>query len=276
MTDPQPININLDHIVETLRKGVRRADIFMGIGLNASTNAPPISHVLATEGFHHINLVKDNLTQGEQEHVALEFGKWVRASGIRELIETFSVFCDQLYRALFVMQRLKGDREMKLMTPAQFEQKGVGDKMEALSTLIEVSEADRRVLRSLNQARNCYAHRQGRIGERDVSADTKSMVLIWNAFQVEAQEPNGNIVVEQDLIGYLFEEGGMMQLRVIERIREFALGAELVLDKRDLKEICFSTLNIGQRLLHQTVELAKNLGILKQPVDETIGQPQAV
>lgn len=276
MTGPQPININLDRIVETLRKGVRRADIFMGIGLNASTHAPPISHVLATEGFHHINLVKDNLTQGEQDHVALEFGKWVRANGIRELIETFSVFCDQLYRALFVMQRLKGDPAMKLMPPAQFEQKGVGDKMEALSALIEVSEADRRVFRSLNQARNCYAHRQGRIGERDVSADTKSMVLVWNAFQVEAQEPNGNIVVEQDLVGYLFEEGGMIQLRIIERVREFPLGSELVLDKQDLKEICLSTLNIGQRLLHHTIDLANTLGILKQPVDETIGQPQAV
>lgn len=274
--EPQHIKVNLDAIVEVLRKGVRRADIFMGIGLNAATHEPPISHVLATEGFKHINLVKEELSPEEQAHVALEFGKWVRASGLRELIEAFSIFCDQLYVALFVMQRVKSSEQTKLLPPQQFERRGIADKLDILSDLIQVSDGDKRVVRSLNQARNCYAHRQGRIGEFDLDAESKAMVLVWNAFQVEAKEPNGNIVTEDELIGYMFKEGAMMQLRVIERERSFPLNSELVLDRQDLKEICLSTLHIGQRLLHQSIAMAKALGILKTPVDETLGQPEAV
>ena len=274
--EPQYININFDHIIEILRKGIRRADIFMGIGLNASTHDPAIPHVLSAEGFHHINLVKEQLSAEEKAHVALEFGKWVRSNGLRELIETFSVFCDELYAALFVIHLATGKEDKELLRPEQFEPRGIKDKLDALTELIEVSEGDRRVLRSLNQARNCYAHRQGRVGARDVGPDNKPMKLVWNAFQVEAKEPNGNIVPEDEIVGYLFEEGAMIQLRVIEREKEFGFNTELVLDRKDLKEICLSVLNIGHRFMHQSVELAKELGILRDTVDETFGQPEAI
>jgi len=274
--EPQRININFDHILEILRKGVRRADIFMGIGLNASAHDPAISHVLAAEGFHHINLVKEELSAEEKAHVALEFGKWVRSNGLRELIETFSIFCDHLYAALFIMQQVKGKDDKELLRPDQFEPRGITDKLDALTKLIEVSEGDRKVLRSLNQARNCYAHRQGRVGPRDLGPDNTPMVLVWNSFQVEAEEPNGNIVTEDELVGYLFEEGAMIQLRVIESERVFELNTELVLDRQDLKEICLSVLNIGQRFMHQSAEMARQLGILEKAVDETLGEPEAI
>jgi len=278
MSEPKHIhiNINFDFILEILRKGVRRADIFMGIGLNAAAHEPSISHVLATEGFHHINLVKDKLTPQEQEHVSLEFGKWIRANGLRELIETFQLFCDQLYLALIQMQLLKPDQGTQTVPIAQFEQRGLSDKLDTLAALIEVNDGDRRVLRTLNQARNCYAHRQGRIGQRDLAGDTASMILKWNAFQLEAEEPDGNIVPQDQLVGHFFEHGAMMQIRVVERTREFALGTELVLDKQDLKEICLSTLTIGERLTHKAIELARDLGILNQAANESMDKPESL
>ena len=36
MTQKQTVHIDLDKVLETLRRGVRRADVFMGMGLNAA------------------------------------------------------------------------------------------------------------------------------------------------------------------------------------------------------------------------------------------------
>ena len=45
---------------------------------------------------NNIRLVKEELTDPEKAHVAAEFGKWVRTNGLRELIETFSIFLHRL------------------------------------------------------------------------------------------------------------------------------------------------------------------------------------
>lgn len=276
MTDPRQITLNLDHVMDILRKGVRRADVFMGIGLNAATQTPPVSHLLTTEGTYHINLVKGELTQEEQAHVAAEFGKWVRANGLRELIETFSIFSNRLYLALFLMHQGANHQRKEIVPTARFEQLGIIDKVDVLSELIAVDDGDRRVLRSLNQARNCYAHRQGIVGPRDLDSRTQLMAVRWNAFQVEVKEPDGNVVLEPEMLGRVFEQGGMVQLRVIERTREFAAGTELALEKQDLKEICLSALNIGRRLLHQTLEVARAAGMLKESIDESLNEPKAI
>lgn len=66
----------------------------------------------------------------------------------------------------------------------------------------------------------------------------------------------------------------MARIRVVERARSFAPAAELALEKQDLKEICFATLTIGQRLLHATVEIARKAGVLKERVDESLIDPR--
>lgn len=276
MTEPQSVSINLDHILEILRSGVRRADVFMGIGLNAASHDPPISHVLAPDGHHHINLVKEQLGPDEQAHVAAEFGKWVRSNGLRELIETFSIYLDRLYVPLFILHKGASNEGAKLPSPQRLEHLGIADKIDVLASLLAVSDADRRVLRTLNQARNCYAHRRGVVGERDLDPDTGTMVLHWNAFQIEVKELDGTVVVEEAIFNRVFPAGGIVQLRVVERLRTFSAGAELVLDKRDLKEICLSTLSIGQRLLRETVEIARKAGVLRQDVDDSLDDPRPV
>jgi len=78
------------------------------------------------------------------------------------------------------------------------------------------------------------------------------------------------------LYGHLLKKGGAIQLKVVERTRSFNRGAELVLEKRDLKEIGLSTLIIGQRIFHATVEQARELGVLRGPVDKNLNGPKAI
>lgn len=65
MTERQTIHIDLDRLLETLRRGVRRSDVFMGVGLNAAEHNPPVSHLLAPDNVHTIHLVKENLNDDE-------------------------------------------------------------------------------------------------------------------------------------------------------------------------------------------------------------------
>ena len=276
MAEGQTVTFNLDHVIEILRNGVRRADVFMGIGLNAAEADPAISHVLSPDNLHRINLVKTDLTAEEKTHVASEFGTWVRANELRELIETVSLFLDKLYLPLFAMHRGADKSGKKLEYPDRLEWLGIIDKIDAMSSVLLVSDEDKRMLGGMNRMRNCYAHRRGVVGKRDLDYKADVMTVRWNAFEMQVEEPDGNIIPEAELYDHVLEQGGMVQLKVVERMRSFKEGAELVLEKRDLKEICLSALTIGQRMLQTTVEQARASGILKEAVDESLNEPKAV
>ncbi len=134
MSDAHIINFNV--ILETLQRGIRRTDIFLGLGMNASEMQPPISHVLDLASPFGIQLVKEDLSDDEKLHVALEFGKWITSNGLRELIETFSIFLHQIYNALHAIN-LAAEIPMKL-TLARFERLGVGDQVAELQKTISV------------------------------------------------------------------------------------------------------------------------------------------
>lgn len=276
MAESRAVTFNLDHVIEILRNGIRRADVFMGIGLNAAEADPALSHVLSPDNLHHINLVKTNLTLEEKAHVAAEFGKWVRANGLRELIETVSLFLDKLYEPLFIVHRGADKDGNKLERPDRFERLGIVDKIESMSGVLPVSDDDKRMLSAMNRMRNCYVHRRGIVGGRDLDEQADAMTVRWLAFDMQVEEPDGNVIPESELYGRVLEQGGVVQIKVVERTRSFRQGTEVVLEKRDLKEICLSALTIGQRMLFTTVEQARASGLLKEAVDESLNDPKPV
>jgi hypothetical protein len=265
------VRLDLDRVLETLRRGVRRADVFMGIGLNAAEQTPPPSHILAPETGHTLHLVKQELTEAETAHVAAEFGKWVRANGLRELMETFSIYMHELYAANFVLLKFVNKLgDLARVSPARFERMGIGDQIKTLSQAIAVSGDDIDIVMSLNRCRNCYAHRRGVVGENDIDASTGVFILCWVAFQIEIAEPNGNIIPEVEIYGRVLESGGTLQMRLVKRTRQYARGAELVMNKRELKEICLCIFLIGQHLLRATVALAKEEGVFTEKTDDNL------
>lgn len=259
------VEINLDSVLETLRRGVRRADVFMGMGLNAAEQNPPPSHILAPETGFKIQLVKQDLTKQEKAHIASEFGKWVQANGLRDLMETFSIFMHTLYTVNFMLLNSLGKiDDLASIPPPRFEKMGIGEQIDTLAKVVTVSADDFRITRSLNQTRNCYAHRRGIIGDIDIDHTTNVFELLWAAFQIEIAEPNGNLILEPEIYGRVFENGGTVQLRMVMRSKQFRRGEELVVSKKDLKEICFCVLSIGERLFSETIRLAREEGVLAE------------
>lgn len=260
----EPLVLNYDALLETLRRSVRRSIVMMGFGLNGAELRPPLSHVLAHDGPFAIRLVEEDVTDEAKEHFADEFGKWVRANGLRELLESFSIYLHQLYFTLYVIRHhAEGGAPAGLRTPEWFEGRGVTVQMDELSKVVPIHERSKAVVASLSQARNCYAHRRGRVGNKDVDGD--SMVVTWNRLTFGVREPNGNVIPENEIIGRLLPEGGVVQVAVVETARRYALGDELILEKRELKEICLNVLQIGEALYAEAVNVAVAAGLMDAP-----------
>lgn len=277
MPQPRQFNIDLDHVLEALRRGVRRADVFMGVGLNAAELQPPVSHILAPEKMFVIHLVKQELSDKEKAHVAEGFGKWVKANGLRELLESFSVYLHALYVPLFVMLGRSGELgELASLTPPKFERLSIKHQVVKLSTILPIPADEIEIIASLNKARNCYAHRLGLVGKEDVHATTRLFRLIWRAYQVQAVEPDGNVVIADELIGYHFKNGARFELHMVERSKEFKVGDELLLSKSELKEICHCVLMFGQSLFQSTVALANREGVLNVKGNDRLDDLQPV
>ncbi|MDI1343392.1 MAG: hypothetical protein PSV22_04720, partial [Pseudolabrys sp.] len=226
MSSVQTVHIDFDRVVETLRSGVRRADVFMGVGLNASEQDPSISHVLFRDqdNVPQIRLVKEELNDDEKKHVAKEFGKWVRANGLRELLETFSIFMLELYRIIFLIRlhQKRLDRAFNKCRPEKFERLGIGDQIRRLAEIFSVPDDNIKIVSSLNRARNCYAHRRGLVGEPDSDQGLRTLDIAWSALQVQVKEDDGKVTLGEAVFGKRFEKGGDLQVAVIMRSRVFS------------------------------------------------------
>ncbi len=137
----------------------------MGIGLNASEQVPAISHILAPEKSIDIVLTKLDLTDEESTNAAVEFGKWIKANGLRELIDSFSIYLMSLYSAAYWISQQTN--KISRMQPKTFEKRGVRDQLSELAKLIDVEAHDQIIVNSICVARNCYSRRQGRVGPPD-------------------------------------------------------------------------------------------------------------
>ncbi|PDS54676.1 hypothetical protein CO663_33860 [Rhizobium anhuiense] len=252
----QLFTINFGPISEILDSGIRRADVFMGVGLNASEQVPPISHVLSRDTGPGVILVKEELSDQERSDVANEFGKWVRANGIRELLETFSVYLTEIYNVVFMVETAYGDGTKRTMAVSRFERLGINDQIEELRRFIPISDERRDILKSLNQARNCYAHRRGLIGAPDIDPGTNHFELQWLRLRYQILLEDGTVIPEEKVVGAYLEKEGVLQIQpVIERHR-YSHGDELVIPKDELKHLCLCVHIIGQSIGEETVNFA--------------------
>jgi hypothetical protein len=114
MTNTIEINIDLQKLADIAHVGVRRAVLFMGLGLNA-INQP---------GFRDYQLHKLPLQAGQQsfpvdffppdlpdERVATfkqEYSVWIAGCGLRELLEHYALYLDHIHKYGLVVQQATG------------------------------------------------------------------------------------------------------------------------------------------------------------------------
>lgn len=261
MVQNEQYRIDFNLILETAKKSVRRTSTFLGLGLNA-TNDPEFKKYELTD-ITLIQLMPDNLPEETVNHLKEEFNIWIIANGFRELIETFSLFLDQVHYACTIMALYKNK-----ISEAQFKKKqqqfikqGFPNKLNLLHEHYSVAPKNPNFLKSLNKTRNCLTHRQGIVASCDCNNNLLSTSWVGMKFYIE--EPNGNqiIITEQIKEGIYLKDGGKMIATTIDRNIDFKIGTLINLTANDLAEICWFILNEAQYTINSAIQYAKDMNI---------------
>lgn len=260
------ININLPAIKNIAIKGVRRTAVFMGLGINAANN-PDFKQYELTQitNFEFIEPISDEKTLN---NFKTEFGRWIVINGLRELIETFCVFLDEIHLAcLFVALTIGQIPKDRFQSQnMKFRHYGLNDKFTHLNNDFNVSIKLSDYLVSINQARHCLTHRRGIVGIEDC-LNRKELIVRWKGIDIYAETPSGEKISLLPLPEErpILIKGSEVKLEFQEHSKIFPLKSIVTFSPRDLAEICNFTLMQINEINRSTLEYAKNSGI---PVTE--------
>ena len=126
------INIDLSQIKEISLKGIRRAAVFMGLGINAARTDEFKDYHLSNETF--LRIIPENVDNAQVKDFKKHFEQWIISCGLRELIETFSVYLCAIFKACLLASINK--KKMLIEDPDKqlksFEWKGVEKQLKTL------------------------------------------------------------------------------------------------------------------------------------------------
>lgn len=263
------INLDFDSILEIALKGVRRSSVFMGLGVNAAMDPNNNSYQLTDTS--QIQLVSDDVPQETVEHFKTEFKIWIEACALREAIEAFALFLDETHRACSIIFAVKDRTPMDQFAEKQgkFAKQGVPNKLNNLEQRYKVTSAHKDNLVQIYRARNCLAHRNGRVGPEDIK-DKEQFTVAWQGLDLFVEEPDGT---KSDLYqipegGLLLENGGVVKAQLVERSRSFSSGEILSLSSRDLAEICWFLTNEARAITKTALEYAEENGVELKHADQ--------
>lgn len=266
-------HIDLKKTLEVALLGTRRASAFMGLGVNAALDMEFTKYQLTQ--ITKIQLLPDNIPPEVLNHIKEEFKVWVEGNGFRELVETFSVFLDNIYQVCAAVEasgkRIEIYDFQKKMK--KYGREGFPNKLNILSSNFNVKPQHADYIKSLNKARNCLTHRRGIVGAEDT--DGQYLCVRWLGMNIFIQTPSGEKHPLENIPdgGLYLPDGGNVMLQFDERERQFPLGELLKLSTKDLAEICWFFQQQAISTISSTTDYLKSAGvkILDDPIEPSEG-----
>ena len=279
--DKPVFNIDLVQMGELAQTGVRRAVLFMGLGLNAA----------AREDFNDYQLSKLPHAPGQTEmlidffptdlpvervrELKAEFAKSVISSGLRELIEHYALLLDTIHNYSLVTLQVNGKIGTIDPVKAQKEFKltpGFSKKFKLLAERFGIEVPHAATLTGLYLARNAFTHAFGVVMPNHCSEGREVLAVTWGAFQTIAVGSDSRQEVSIiSLIGKPTTEEMQVKIRQITREREYKVGARVEFSQQDLSEICAF---FGMTLIPETLKAFADF-LSRQCVIETPPAPTA-
>ena len=258
------ITIDYDKIYKTAKLGVNRAAIFMGLGINAASD-PNFNNYRLTD-VTAIKLIPENVDSKQVKGFKEEFSSWIVGCGLRELIETFSVFLDLIYDASLHVLIYKGKltQQEAIKFYSNFISKGLREKFNILESQFGIKYQHSDYLITINQARNCLTHRRGIVGEKDYNKNS-NLTIKWLGRDFIIKPPSGNIKTHDVSIPLsepiFIEKDTLTYFKYVERSLTFEKGKIIKVSPRYLAEICVFVDLVAQFLKKLAIDYAISKGI---------------
>lgn len=283
--DVLTVHVDLDRLMDVALKGVRRTAVFLGLGLNAASREDFNDYELwklspkDADGHYEgltFGLVPDNASPETIRHYKEEFGAWVINNGLRELVEHFALFLDEVHAHCLLFHRvMKIDAFPKHEAlQEEFRHKpGLGWKIRTLKDRFGVSILNANLLGTLYEARNCLTHRLGVIVEARDCGDDGMFHLMWLGIDALVRLDSGKEQPIEEVIGVPLEEQGALCIKFSERTLSFRPGEVIRLQSRQLAEMCFFVIQATNGVMTSLIEFAKGVGL---PVNASDSKPHQV
>jgi hypothetical protein len=269
------VTINYDLVLDTALKGVRRAAVFMGLGLNAALDPNYKSYELID--IAALQLVPANADDTTITHYKENFALWITANGLRELIEAFSIFLDQVHYASQNIAVHKGQRTSDDATKShkRFTEKGAREKLQILEADFGIVASHSDYISTIYLARNCLTHRLGRVDSRDCNEGSE-LVVKWIGLDILTTTKSGETMI-MDLPlkkPLLLEAETTVSVRSTVHEQRYGLGTVIHIPPKHLAEICLFMTEEAKSVVRSALEYARRLGVEVQGPNTTANSSQ--
>ncbi len=234
----------------------------MGLGINAANNPDFKQYELAT--FTNIEFIEPITDEQTLTNFKNEFGRWIVGNGLCELIETFSVFLDEIHLVCLYIAANSNQipiDELKKRS-SKYRRLNFINKLERLNNdfgIVLVQHPD--CFLSINQARNCLTHRRGVVGNEDCF-QAKELAVRWKGIDIIAETPSGEKISLIPIpAGVVLHEGTKIIQTFSERTKLFPIRSLVTFSPRELAEICLFTLLETNEVIRSIEVHAKKSGI---------------
>ena len=236
---PARVTFNLDVIDEIARKGIRRAAVFMGLGVNAAESTELNNYHLYQDTTIHLlpSSVAPEILQEWKD----QFRLWVVSSGFREVVDSLCRYFDQIYLGCSIAATKKYDP----IAQKRFERLGLEGKIDALRDDLALTSPNSPLVQSFYPIRNCLVHRLGRVGHKDTK-DGVPLALRYRRLEFLHTTETGRVIRLPDMMDpkskpFFAQETGTLGMQYQERSLEFPLGSIITISPKELTEILFFT-----------------------------------
>jgi len=238
MSKPRRVRIDLNRLRAIAHTGLQRAYVFMGYGLNAARDAN--LNDFSLEDVSHAQLVSPFSAPTQIESAKQAFGQWIVGGGIREAIEAFGTFLDEVHRvALFVAGHKGAISEPEARKARKrFRHIGLPEKLAVLVEGFGVGVEWPALVGSIHSARNCLVHRHGVVAKKDCNAG-EQLAVSWRSLELVILRATGEVVIRMPIQEKVHvEQGEAIAVQWSTRESCFDVGDALVLHPSHLAEIC--------------------------------------
>lgn len=272
------IVVNLDQIDEIARKGIRRAAVFMGLGVNAAGMPNLTNYQLYKDTTIH--LLPSSVQPEVLEDWKQQFQLWVVGGGFREVVDCLCKYLDEIYLAASIATSRKHDP----VRQKKFERKGLDKKLSALRDELEITSPNAPLVESFYPIRNCLVHRLGRVGHKDLISGSP-LTLRYRRMEFVHTTESGKIIRLPDLMDpntppFQIEEAGSLGMQYQEHSLEYSLGTIVTFTPKELTEILFFTNQFLYEFNRAVLDFATRVGAYTPPKTDPkdpqdIGAPPA-
>lgn len=263
------VTLDYSRALEIAHKACQRAACFLGLGLNAARDPNLTNYALSPAV--NISFLPEGLPKETVDGFKQEFENWIITNGLRELIEGFGVFYDELF-ALSLLARKKGKPLGKVDKALLRKvcEGGLPSKQKALRDEFEIASEFGAHLKSIYEARNCLAHNRGIVTHKYTRLQNSEteLTITWRVMEIVIRYADGQEITVGDPklepVPARDVEGQILG-RPATHSRAFRVNEVIKLTPRELAEICLFASLACHAYYDEAVKFAKSCGIEEKP-----------